>query len=173
MWRCYGFYVHFLKVLYFFFLVGYVILKDFTIPVCCEIHWWRHDNWPIGQWVIFRLETSSLARSLGDHMHWISLRSLLRTCERSTCSRSRFYADRLIGSATEWSTVQCGFDHWASCFCCCWLIHFYWERKISLKNWSQSETAKYFKWIIICSKIGMLSLAMAYFSDILVKSIYK
>ena len=33
-------------------------------------------------------ETSSLARSLRDLIHWSSLRSLLRTYERSTCSKS-------------------------------------------------------------------------------------
>ena len=64
---------------------------------------WYHDNWPIGQWVICHaapdtayvnhffpreiiiwfksiqvdLETSSLARSLRDLMHWSSLRSEL------------------------------------------------------------------------------------------------
>ena len=41
-----------------FFLVGYAILKDLFILVWREIHRrkfyrWRHDNWPIGQWVIF------------------------------------------------------------------------------------------------------------------------
>ena len=154
MWRCYGFYVDFLKVL-FFFPDWLCYFKRLFILVWREIHWWRHENWPIGQWVIFRLETSSLARSPRDLVHWISLRSLLRTCERSTCSKSRGYADRLFGSATEWATVQCGFDHWVSCFCCCcWLIRFYWVRKISPKNWSQSETAKCFKWIIICFNIG-------------------
>ena len=34
------------------------------------------------------LQTSSLARSLRDLMHWSSLRSLLRTFERSTCTKS-------------------------------------------------------------------------------------
>ena len=34
------------------------------------------------------LESSSLARSLRDLIHWSSLRSLLRSCERSTCRNS-------------------------------------------------------------------------------------
>ena len=34
------------------------------------------------------MPTSSLARSLRDLMHWSSLRSLLRTYERPTCSKS-------------------------------------------------------------------------------------
>ena len=38
---------------------------------------------------IAREETSLLARSLLDLKHWSSLRSLLRTYERSTCSKSR------------------------------------------------------------------------------------
>ena len=78
---------------------------------------WRHDNWPIGKWAIFHaapdtayvnhffprkfivwfksiqakqadLETSALARSQRDLVHWSSLRSLLGTHERSTCSKS-------------------------------------------------------------------------------------
>lgn len=36
------------------------------------------------------LESSSLAQSLYDLMYESSLRSLLRTDERSTCSKSRF-----------------------------------------------------------------------------------
>ena len=102
------------------FLVGYAILKDLFILVWREIHRrkfyrWRHDNWPIGQWVIFHaapdiayvnhyfprefimwfqsilekqvdLETSSVARSLRNLMRWCSLHSLLTTYERSTCS---------------------------------------------------------------------------------------
>ena len=78
---------------------------------------WRHDNWPIGKWAIFHaapdtayvnqffprefiiwcksiqakqadLDTLSLTRLLYDLMHWSSLRSLLKTHERSTCSKS-------------------------------------------------------------------------------------
>ena len=102
--------VDFLKVLHFF-LVGYAILKDFSYLFGAKFtgrkfYRWRHDNWPIGQWVIFHaapdtayvnhvfprefiiwfksihakqvdLETWSLARSLRDPIHWSALRSLL------------------------------------------------------------------------------------------------
>ena len=45
----------FLKV---FFLVGYAVLKDFSFLFGAKFSgrkfcWWRHDNWPIGQSVIF------------------------------------------------------------------------------------------------------------------------
>ena len=114
--------IHFLKVLYFF-LVGYAILKDFSYLFGAKftgrkLYRWRHDNWPIGQWLTFHaapdtayvnhffprefiiwfisiqakqvdLKTSSLARSLRDLMHWSSLCSLLRTYKRSTFSTSR------------------------------------------------------------------------------------
>ena len=100
-----------------FFLVGFAILKDFSYLFAAKFsgrkfYGWRHDNWRIGQWVIFHaapdtayvnhffprefiiwfksiqakqvdLETSSLAWSLHVLMHWSSLRSLLRTYERS------------------------------------------------------------------------------------------
>ena len=42
----------------------------------------------------FNLKTSSLARSLGDLMHWSSLRSLLATYERLTCSKSNFLVEQ-------------------------------------------------------------------------------
>ena len=43
------------------------------------------------------LETSSLARSLRDRMHWSPLRSLLRTYERLTCSKSTLLILELKG----------------------------------------------------------------------------
>ena len=106
----------------FFFLVGHAILKDFSYLFGAKFtsrkfYRWLHDNWPIGQWVIFHAapdisyvnlffprefiiwfksiqakqvdhETSSLARSLYDLMYRSSLRSHLRTYEKSTCSKS-------------------------------------------------------------------------------------
>ena len=104
--------VDFLKVLYFFFQLGYAILKNFSYLFGAKFtgrkfYRWRHDNWPIGQRVIFHaapnrayvnhffpawiynmIETSSLARSLRDLMRWSSLRTLLTTYEWSTCSKS-------------------------------------------------------------------------------------
>ena len=52
-----------------FFLVGYAILKDLFILVWREIHRrkfyrWRHDNWPIGQWVIFHAAPDIACQSL-------------------------------------------------------------------------------------------------------------
>ena len=43
---------------WFFFLVGYAILKDFQYLFGAKFtgrkfRRWRHDNWPIGQWAIF------------------------------------------------------------------------------------------------------------------------
>ena len=37
---------------------GYAILKDFLYMFGAKftgwkLYWWHHDNWPIGQWVIF------------------------------------------------------------------------------------------------------------------------
>ena len=48
-----------------FFLVGYVILKDFSYLfgakfTCRKFCRWRHDNWPIGQWEIFHAAPDSL-----------------------------------------------------------------------------------------------------------------
>ena len=42
----------------FFFMVGFTILKDFLCLFGAKFtgrkfYRWRHDNWPIGQWVIF------------------------------------------------------------------------------------------------------------------------
>ena len=42
----------------FFLLVGYAIFKDFSYLFGAKFtgrkfYRWRHDNWPIGQWVIF------------------------------------------------------------------------------------------------------------------------
>ena len=107
----------------FFPSVGCAILKDFSYLFHAKFagrkfYRWRHDNWPIGQWVTFHsapdtayvnhffphefivrfisiqakqvdLKASSLARLLRDLMHWSSLRSLLRTYQRSTCRTSR------------------------------------------------------------------------------------
>ena len=113
-------FLDFLKVL--FFLVGYAILKDFSYlfgAKCTgrKFYRWRHDNWSIGQSVIFHAapdtalsilfffpwiyndsnpfrqnkSTSRLRRSLRDFMHWSWLPSLLRTCERPTCSKSKYF----------------------------------------------------------------------------------
>ena len=48
----------FLKTLYFFYLVVNAILKDFSYLFGAKstgrkFYRWCHDNWPIGQWVIF------------------------------------------------------------------------------------------------------------------------
>ena len=99
-----------LKVLYYFFLVGYALSKiqsltswQLTNRTVNDIS--RRSRHSIYQspfsprefiiWFKFiqakkvDLETSSLARSLSDLMHWSSLCSLLRTYERSTCRKSK------------------------------------------------------------------------------------
>ena len=58
------------------------------------------------QWgFVAREETSLLARSLRDLMHWNSLRSLLRIYERSTCSKFR-EKEALPESAFEVAAAQ-------------------------------------------------------------------
>ena len=42
----------------FFLLVGYAILKDFSYLFGAKFYRWRHDNWPIGQWVTFEDEVA-------------------------------------------------------------------------------------------------------------------
>ena len=98
-------------------------LKDFSCLSGAKLtgqkfYPWRHDNWPIGQWVIFHAasdtayvnqffpawiynviqirsgETSrpldSVARSIAARPHALKLASLtFRTYERSTCCKSR------------------------------------------------------------------------------------
>ena len=114
----------------FFFLVGYAILKDFSYLFGAKFtgrkfYRWRHDNWPIEQWVIFHagpnsayvnhffpawiynmIETSSLARSLRDLVGWSSLRSLLRPYERSTGSKSNLrVAQSLFQSKAKYKGI--------------------------------------------------------------------
>ena len=123
--------------LFFFSWWGYAILRNFSYLFGAKFtgrkfYRWRHGNWPIGQWVIFHatpntayvnhffpawiynmMETSSLARSLRDLMHWSSLRSLLRPYERSTCSKSNLRVAQSLfqskakykGIATDWSKM--------------------------------------------------------------------
>ena len=96
---------------------------------------WHYDYWPIGQWAIFHAdtdtayvnhffprefiiwfksiqakqvehETSSFARSLRNLMHWSSLRSLLRTYEMSTCSKSRSSRATFTGYGTNFRPAQ-------------------------------------------------------------------
>ena len=67
------------------FLVGYPILKDFSYLFGAKFTGRKFYRWRHG------METSSLSRSLHDLMHWSSFRSLLRTYERSTYSKSKRY----------------------------------------------------------------------------------
>ena len=99
-----------LKVIHYFFLVGYALSKiqpltswQLTNRTVNDIsHRSRHSIYqsPFSPrefiiWFKFipakkvDLETSSLARSLCDLMHWSSLPSLLRTYERSTWRKSK------------------------------------------------------------------------------------
>ena len=89
--------------------------------------WWHNDNWPSGEWMIFHTtpdtayvnhfflprefvilfkstqakqvdhETPLLTRSLRNLMYWSTLHSLLRTYQRSTCSKSRSPKNKLLG----------------------------------------------------------------------------
>jgi len=122
----------------FVFLVGYAISKDFLYLfrakfICRKFYRWCHDNWPIGQWMIFHAapdtayvnhffpawivydsnpfrrnkSTSRLcrsARSLRDLTHGSSIRSLFRTYERSTCSKSSIHRKMSIDYLT-WVTL--------------------------------------------------------------------
>ena len=115
----------------FFSLVGYAILKNFSYLFGAKFtgrkfYRWRHDNWPIGQRVIFQaapntayvnhffpawiynmIETSSLAWALRDLVHWSSLRSLLRPYERSTCSKSNLrVAQSLFQSKAKYKGIE-------------------------------------------------------------------
>ena len=107
----------FLKVLYFFPGWFFSCLSGAKLTGQ-KFYPWRHDNWPIGQWVIFHAapdtayvnqffpawiynviqirsgETSrpldSVARSVAARPHALKLVSLtFRTYERSTCCKSR------------------------------------------------------------------------------------
>ena len=102
----------------FFFLVGYAILKDFSYLFGAKFYRWRHDNWPIRQWVTFHAAPDTayvnnffptcicnmihihsgetgrpqdiVARSFASRPHALKLASLtFRTYKESTCSTSR------------------------------------------------------------------------------------